>query len=193
MMRVVFTVLLATLALSLSSCELILRAVLPGCEPVTVHYDSTDPDLVFRGSWSGTVTRYPDGGEDRQLVLDVSATYVDHETYDVSGTLQLGSEPPVAFDGQVEGSCAERYVRSGSSALATSEVPSGSDLEPQSSPPQAFLEAQARDDANTLVWEIYGFWSSGVTGGVWLRLVDPDADSVASSSWEGYVTRNDSP
>lgn len=67
MKRIGFVALLIAMVPLLSSCYLIVAGMVPSCDPHTVNFDQRDPDPIFRGTWTGTVSNYPNQGEDTPL------------------------------------------------------------------------------------------------------------------------------
>lgn len=140
-------------ALPLTSCGLFAKVlgVPTDCERYIDDVPFATSDRILRGAWHGTVEGLPVAGETRTVELDLTASRVDEDRYEISGAFGLEGEAPARIDGTVSGGCAERYLAvSTSSALSSAR----SDLSPESLPPSATLAAEVRDAADTTLWRV---------------------------------------
>ena len=69
----------------------------------------TDP-RVLRGTWTGTVSDYPSQGQQGNLHLELTATYLDERRYEINGRLTLGTLTIDALGGYALGLNSDRYV-----------------------------------------------------------------------------------
>jgi hypothetical protein len=106
--------------------------VLAACtEPERINF-ATDP-RILRGIWVGTYQEgmtfvYQEGSGGLPVRLELSASYSDERHYQVTGTLTLGTEPPLNLVGMMDGSAYQIYTQA---------------------PPPAALEANLRDATGT--------------------------------------------
>ena len=146
------------MTLLLTSCGLFpkLLGVPTDCEQYTQVLDFESSDRILRGTWTGTIQDVPTEGSERELALDLTASYVDRDSYALSGTFAIEGEDPATFEGTVSGGCAERYERGSATAGTAVDTQDGPthDVTAQSYPPGIFLDAEVRDGADDLLWTV---------------------------------------
>lgn len=123
----------------------------------TVEFETSNE--ILRGAWQGIARAYPAPGTDTDLILDLTATFVDEGSYAVEGTFVLGAEAPLTLAGTVEGGCAERYVLGAPVNDVALQV-QRADVAPVSAPPPTSLRADVRDAIGTLQWTASSDWGS---------------------------------
>jgi hypothetical protein len=173
-------VIVAALALPLmSSCRIVeyVTGVRNGCIEWTSALDVDTSDEILRGTWRGTFGGDPAHDVGNELILDLSATFVDATRYAVTGSFKHGTAEPLAFDGTVYGRCSERYVARTASDDDAWPMAGGEPTR-ASAPPSAELIAEVRDAGGVVVWMAYahlGAFSGGphLKDGVMLLTIEP--------------------
>jgi hypothetical protein len=81
--------------------------------PEQVNFN-TDP-RIFRGVWTGMVTDYPQMGQTTPVKLSLEPEQIyqgsPYDTYNLSGTITLGTDAPLVLVGTAAGNGQEQYVR----------------------------------------------------------------------------------
>ena len=123
----------------------------------TVEFETSNE--ILRGAWQGIARDYPAPGTDTDLILDLTATFVDEGSYAVEGTFVLGAEAPLTLAGTVDGGCSERFVVGASADEVASQVHDG-DVAPASAPPPVRFFAEVLDAGGLLVWTANTSWGA---------------------------------
>ncbi len=88
---------------------------LSGCVPIPDRIDFLTDGRVLRGVYEGTGTTesvyIPADARTLALRLEVVPEYVDQKTYALTGTVTIGDEEPVPFEGEASGGDTQVYVR----------------------------------------------------------------------------------